>query len=115
MKLPFESPQGDLGSGIFHAEANIEVRLGSVALSAFGADCGCPCARVPLFADYGRSTRDPLFTRSRNGGDGYAKRLRSRRECSRIDPPGPRRVCTRPDVNEWTRKSVGRQPSKSLT
>ena len=57
MKLPFESPQGDLGSGVFHAEANIEVRLGSVALSAFGADCGCPCARVPLFADYGRSTR----------------------------------------------------------
>src|SRR5664279_5187483 len=115
MKLPFESPQGDLGSGALHAEANIEVRLRSVALSAFGADCSCPCARVPLFADYDRSTRGLLFTRSRNGGDGYAERLHSRREYSRIDPPGPRRVCARPEVTEGTRKGGGRQSSKSLT
>src|SRR5450631_2131300 len=76
MKTPFEISQADVGSGIFHAEANIEVRLGRVALSAFGADCGCPCARVPLFADYGRSTRGLLLRGSRNGGDGHARRFR---------------------------------------
>src|ERR1035441_3554301 len=99
MKSAFESLHDDVGSSeAFHAEANIEVRPGSVALSAFGADCGRRCAWVSLFADDGRSTRGLLLRGSRNGGDGHAKRLRSRREYSRIDPLGPRRVCTRPDV-----------------
>ncbi len=52
--------------GVFHAEANIEVCLGGVALRAIGADCG------------GRGARVSRFTGLRNEGGGHAKRPRSR-------------------------------------
>ena len=47
-------------SGIFHAEANIVVCLGGVAIPAIRADCGGRRARVSLFTgSRGRRWRSP--------------------------------------------------------